>query len=590
MIDWKKVTLEDRTWITEKLKEDNRSGCEYTFGNNYIWRDVYKVEAALLYDCCLIKHKYSGRESYAFPLGNGDKRRAVEALLEDTGARGVSLHFASLLAEDKEFLERYFPGEFRISAERDSFDYIYTTEKLTKLAGKKLHGKRNHIARFRDSHDWKYEMMSEENIPACMEMNRRWCEMNKERWNADMEQEQMAVKEAFRDFKELAFTGGVLYADGEVVGFTIGEPLNTDTFVVHIEKAFPQIQGAYPMINQQFVEHACQEYTYVNREEDTGAEGLRKAKLSYYPDILLEKYSAEAVCGGKDESQYADAVYEGKDESIRYADESIQPALKQIWKECFGDADAYIDFYFNNRFTDKNMLVYCIGKEPVSMLSLLPVTLHDGDNRLAAAYIYGVATTPKYRGHGYAGRLLAEAYHREKKPLLLQPADEKLSEYYKARGFLEAFRMQEYSLELPAVQAAGFPEKEEQRYWLLTVTPVEYKAIRDREFAGDGYVEWDEAAVAYALLENDFCDGYAYKVFHDGREDILLYRMGNDRMHILETTLTDNDILGVIKKLRMQPKEIAVRRPANRVQQGRSFALLYGAEKITDGYLNLTLE
>lgn len=94
---------------------------------------------------------------------------------------------------------------------------------------------------------------------------------------------------ALRLYKELELVGGVLRVDGEIVAFTLGEPLSEDIFVVHIEKAFADVQGAYPMINQQFVEYECSSYKYINREEDTGSEGLRKAKLSYRPIFLVEK-------------------------------------------------------------------------------------------------------------------------------------------------------------------------------------------------------------------------------------------------------------------------------------------------------------
>jgi hypothetical protein len=94
---------------------------------------------------------------------------------------------------------------------------------------------------------------------------------------------------ALAHLEELELKGGLIRLDGEVIAFTLGEPICEDTFVVHIEKAFADIQGAYPMINQQFVEHECSDYQYINREEDTGAEGLRKAKLSYRPVFLVEK-------------------------------------------------------------------------------------------------------------------------------------------------------------------------------------------------------------------------------------------------------------------------------------------------------------
>lgn len=293
MINFKEITLEDRNWIIQKLKEDDRQGCEFTFGNNYIWRNIYRVEVAQVHGCCVIKFDADGDDCFAYPVGAGDKQQVILDLIEDAKERGQKLRLDSILKADREQIEAWFPGRFEIKEERDGFDYIYTVEKLTNLAGKKLHGKRNHIARFKDSHTWSYEPMTTENKAECLEMNRKWCAREACKWNQDMSDELCAVREAVEHFEELQFCGGILRAEGEIVAFTIGEPLNSDTFVVHIEKAFPDIQGAYPMINQQFVTNTCQQFRYVNREDDTGAEGLRKAKLSYYPDILLQKYSAE---------------------------------------------------------------------------------------------------------------------------------------------------------------------------------------------------------------------------------------------------------------------------------------------------------
>ncbi len=292
-MEFRKIQIQDREWMTQKFQEDNRRGCEYSFANNFIWRDVYQVTVAEKYNCCIIRFETEIGICYAFPIGNGDKKKVLEELMAQAKEQKTILHIRSLLEEDRMWLEEQFPGQYKIQEERDSYDYIYTVEKLTKLAGKKLHGKRNHIARFKENRNWTYEPMTTENKAACLKMNREWCHRQACRWNQDMENEFCAVQEAIDHFEELGLVGGVLKADGEIVAFSVGEPLNSDTFVVHIEKAFGEIQGAYPMINQQFVTAECQEFTYVNREEDTGAEGLRKAKLSYYPDILLEKYTAE---------------------------------------------------------------------------------------------------------------------------------------------------------------------------------------------------------------------------------------------------------------------------------------------------------
>lgn len=167
---------------------------------------------------------------------------------------------------------------------------MYESEKLATLSGKKLHAKRNHINKFKATFDdWCYEPITKENVEECFQMALKWrnesgCEEDVEK-NAEM----CVTLNSLRLFEELELKGGLLRVNGEIVAFTMGEPISEDTFVVHIEKAFADVQGAYPMINQQFVEHECMNYKYVNREEDTGAEGLRKAKLSYRPVFLVEK-------------------------------------------------------------------------------------------------------------------------------------------------------------------------------------------------------------------------------------------------------------------------------------------------------------
>lgn len=187
-------------------------------------------------------------------------------------------------------MEEWYPGQFRIEYDRDQADYIYETEKLATLAGKKLHGKRNHINKFKQLYpDWSYESLSDENVEACFQMALKWRNSNGCNDDPEKNAEMCVSLNSLRLYKELGFKGGVLRNGEKIVAFTVGEELCKDTFVVHIEKAFADVQGAYPMINQQFVEHECMDYTYVNREDDAGEEGLRKAKLSYRPAFLEEK-------------------------------------------------------------------------------------------------------------------------------------------------------------------------------------------------------------------------------------------------------------------------------------------------------------
>ena len=182
------------------------------------------------------------------------------------------------------------PGRFQIEYVRDVADYVYETEKLATLAGKKLHGKRNHINKFKTLYpDWSYEHINDENVEECFQMALKWRNQNGCDDDAEKNAEMCVTLNSLRLYKELGLTGGILRVNGQIAAFSMGEPLCSDTFVVHIEKAFADIEGAYPMINQQFVQHECMDYKYVNREDDAGSEGLRKAKLSYRPAFMVEK-------------------------------------------------------------------------------------------------------------------------------------------------------------------------------------------------------------------------------------------------------------------------------------------------------------
>lgn len=292
MIEFRKIELSDKTWIDEIFDKADLMGCEYTFVNNYIWGEQYHLEIANV-DGFYCTRSGMDEIVYGFPIGEGDLSNVLLQLNEDAKERNVPFIMKGLLSEHVALLDLICPGEYEIISNRDDFDYIYSTDKLAKLSGKKLHGKRNHIARFKDHENWQYEDITEDNINDCLEMNQKWCEKNVCLENSSLRHEACAVKKALNNFKTLGLCGGLLRLNGEVVAYTVGEPLNKNTFVVHIEKAFSEIQGSYPMINQQFVLHACQGYEYVNREEDLGEEGLRKAKMSYYPELLLEKFRAE---------------------------------------------------------------------------------------------------------------------------------------------------------------------------------------------------------------------------------------------------------------------------------------------------------
>ena len=290
--DFKRPQLEDKEIITHYFKHHTSRSCERTFDNVFLWARFYNVTYAVIENTLVFKSEGEDGFAFAYPAGEADDvKRALDALYQYSKERGVPFRLYNVTPEYFAQMEEWYPGRFRIEYDEDSADYVYESEKLCTLAGKKLHGKRNHINKFKSLYEgrWSYETMSDDNLEECFQMALKWRNQNGCDDDPEKNSEMCVTLNSLRLFKELELTGGILRVDGQIVAFTIGEPICSDTFVVHIEKAFPDVQGAYTMINQQFVEHECMDYKYVNREEDTGDEGLRRAKRSYRPVFMVEK-------------------------------------------------------------------------------------------------------------------------------------------------------------------------------------------------------------------------------------------------------------------------------------------------------------
>ncbi len=288
--DFKRPELEDRDLINRYFSQAPGRSCERTFVNVFLWSRHYKVKFAVIEDALVFRDEGDGY-AFAYPAGEPEAvKRALEALMEYCREREHPFKLYNVTPEHFEQLEEWFPGRFQIEYVRDVADYVYETEKLAMLAGKKLHGKRNHINKFMKLYpDWSYESIDDGNVEECFQMALKWRNLNGCDDDTEKNAEMCVTLNSLRLYKELGLRGGILRVNGEIAAFSLGEPVCSDTFVVHIEKAFADIEGAYPMINQQFVQHECMDYTYVNREDDAGSEGLRKAKLSYRPAFMVDK-------------------------------------------------------------------------------------------------------------------------------------------------------------------------------------------------------------------------------------------------------------------------------------------------------------
>ena len=275
MLEFRPVLLSDKKWADELLRLSDFRGCEYTFGNNFCWQNIYDIRICRYKDFYLLKNK----NGFFFPAGKGDIAEVIAEIGHYCKNEGISFNFTTMNKLSMLELKEMYGGRAE----------VYSYEDLTELKGKKYHAKRNHIARFSES-NWSYEEINSINLSECMEMNEEWCRRNNCMGNADKAEEICAVRVGLENYEALGYTGGLIRVNGTVQAFTFGEQTNSDTFVVHVEKAFTDFQGAYPMINKQFLANSVHGAKYVNREEDMGEENLRKAKLSYYPCFMEEKF------------------------------------------------------------------------------------------------------------------------------------------------------------------------------------------------------------------------------------------------------------------------------------------------------------
>lgn len=291
MLEFKTPEMSDRKWVTDCMRAGEELACEYCFGNLYMWSTVYG-NTVTRYGNFFLARDNTERPMYLYPCGEGNKKEAIAELLRCAEADGMPLMLYCLTPKRVRELDCLMPNAFDYIPMREYYDYIYNTDDLIHLAGRKYHGKRNHISYFKKTYDWAYEPLGENNMDECLKMNDEWERRNQEKNPEEIGNELVALRRGFDKYFELGFQGGVLRANGEVVAYTFGEALSETVFCTHIEKAFADVRGAYPTINREFAANVLSKYRLINREEDTGSEGLRKAKESYYPSVLLPKYRA----------------------------------------------------------------------------------------------------------------------------------------------------------------------------------------------------------------------------------------------------------------------------------------------------------
>ncbi len=294
MLNFSPITISDKPRFEPYLACNRVRINERSFASMFMWGRHYGFEACVkdevLYTHCLPDDGY---RIFLAPVGCGDTTEAFEHIHRDCLRIGQPYRVYCVSQEEAEALEKRYPGAFTIESDRDNFDYIYNRADLAELQGKKYHAKRNFINRFLTAYEgrWAYRPVEpDRDFTALLDFQKKWQKGKDGSHRSDYQHELYAIEQALTHYHTLNMRGGVLEIDGAVAAFTLATPLTEDTIDVLIEKADADIDGAYPMINREFVRNECTDFAYIDREEDMGIEGLRKAKLSYQPAFFTEKY------------------------------------------------------------------------------------------------------------------------------------------------------------------------------------------------------------------------------------------------------------------------------------------------------------
>lgn len=437
---------DDRQLIQSYTLWGERQNCDLSFANLISWKYLYNTQFAIVNDYLVFRFHYNRHLAYMMPVAKPQLQEdgtfkvqpcdecsieVIKAIRDDSIAMGHPFLMMGVCNYMRDLIEQRFPDTFDIKPNRDFADYIYTREKLVNLSGKKLQSKRNHINKFKSLYpNYEYRALTPDLIPQCLALEKQWRKVSKDDTDEtdldeELSEELRSMTRAFNRWDRLGLIGGTIWVDNKLVAFTFGCPINQTTFDVCVEKADVNYEGAFTIINQEFVKHLPEKYFYINREEDMGDEGLRRAKESYRPDILLEKNIIM--------EKYPLADFEDQDR--------IKEETRELWKLVFNDSEKFMDLYFNRVYQPKYNITCQINRHVVAALQTLPYTLLYHGSEVKTAYISGVSTHPDFRQQGVADNLMRQAhfdlFYKEVVFATLIPAEKWLYEWYGRCGYAE---------------------------------------------------------------------------------------------------------------------------------------------------------
>lgn len=394
---FRKITADLLPVIRKFLASDPREITEYMPSYTWLWNsDIYSVDFAVSHDCAVYRFNLLGRTYFSIPFGPGDKAAAIDDLRALAKSEGIQLRLAPILRKECACLG---PG-WLTKPLPYSFDYIYRRQDLAELKGSRYQQKRNHIHRFEELGPWHYGPV---NVDDCRIVLAQW--LKDHPVDEELKIELAALDRIFSVPDLMGLTGGVLYSNGRPVAFALGEPMSPRTFLVSYEKALPSVQGAFPMINREFVRHQCAGYKFVNRAAADGHPNLVKAKESYHPVLRLRKFAAVET-------------------RVRFATMGDADTIVDLWHQSFGDPEPAIRFFIAEKLKSGT----CLLLDNKAMAFCLP--LPDGTR-----YLYALCTRPDARHQGLATEIVRTAINLYFEPLAVCPAEPGLIPFYGKFGF-----------------------------------------------------------------------------------------------------------------------------------------------------------
>lgn len=294
MLDLKPIELNDKQWIDPLVAAEDSPSADFNFGNMFMWDSSFQQEACEYGGRLIVCPRYSDEPFFAWPVGHGELKPVLDELEAHAKEQGHPFILRGVTDDKLPLLEAYYPNRLHIEADRDLWDYLYDAEKLATLSGKKMHGKRNHCNRFEAEHSWSFRPITTEDLPQCKIFLDEWMDACGEDELDGIDNEYAAIGRAFVHYEALGLEGGMLFVGDRLAAFTIGEPISSDTYDVHFEKAVRDVNGAYTMVNREFVRRIRENHPnihWINREDDTGRPSLRESKESYHPERMVEKYT-----------------------------------------------------------------------------------------------------------------------------------------------------------------------------------------------------------------------------------------------------------------------------------------------------------